>query len=91
MQVRFEARAIADLQAIIEWYDGISPEVTRRIIDDIEKAILRLRDFPRSGPAIGLRDLRRIVTRRYHFKVAYRIEAQRIIVIGIFRHQDRTE
>lgn len=89
MQVRFEARAIADLDSITAWYDGIAPDITRSIIDDIERTILRLREFPRSGPAIGLQDLRRAVTRRYRFKVAYRIEPQDIVIIGIFRHQNR--
>jgi hypothetical protein len=32
MKVRFRPRAIADLQAIIRWYDDIAPESTHRIV-----------------------------------------------------------
>jgi plasmid stabilization system protein ParE len=90
MKVRFRPRAIADLRAIIRWYDDIAPRSTHRIVADIERSIELLKDFPHSGPATGQRDLRRIVTLRYHFKIAYRIEPARIVVVGIFRHQDRT-
>jgi len=89
MKVQFRPRAIADLHAIIRWYNDIAPESTHRIVADIERSIERLKHFPHSGPATGHRDLRRIVTLRYHFKIAYRIETGRIVVIGIFRHQDR--
>jgi plasmid stabilization system protein ParE len=89
MKVRFLPGAIADLQAIIRWYDEIAPASTHRIVADIERSIERLKDFPHSGPATGQRDIRRIVTLRYHFKIAYRIEPERIVVIGVFRHQNR--
>lgn len=38
--------------------------------------------------AVPDRPFRRIVTRDYHFKIAYEV-ADDVIVIGIFRHQDR--
>ncbi|MBX9883693.1 MAG: type II toxin-antitoxin system RelE/ParE family toxin [Novosphingobium sp.] len=89
MQIHFSQRAIDDLDAIIAWYDEIAPDSTRRIVADIERALRRLQDFPQSGPATGHHELRRIVTLRYHFKIAYRIAPTAIVVIGIFRHQDR--
>jgi plasmid stabilization system protein ParE len=91
MKVQFRPQAIADLHAIIQWYDDIAPETTRRIITDIERAINRLKDLPHSGQATGHHELRRIVTLRYHFKIAYRIETRAIVVFGIFRHQDRNQ
>lgn len=90
MQVRFRAKAIADLDKIIQWYDKQAPESTQRIVDDIERAIRRLQQFPHSGPTVGLQDLRRIVTLRYHFKIAYRAMHNSIEIIGIFRFQDRS-
>ena len=35
------------------------------------------------------RSFRRIVTIRYHFKVAYEVDDDRIVILGIFRYQDR--
>lgn len=89
MRVRFRPRAIVDLRSILRWYDEVAPESTHRILADIERSINRLKDFPHSGSETGQHDLRRIVTLRYHFKIAYRIEPRRIVVVGIFRHQNR--
>ena len=35
------------------------------------------------------RTFRRIVTLRYHFKFAYEIGNDEIVILGIFRYQDR--
>ena len=31
----------------------------------------------------------RIVSRRYHFKIAYEIVGDSVVIVGIFRYQDR--
>jgi plasmid stabilization system protein ParE len=90
MIVEFRASAVADLDAIVAWYDDVSPASTSRILSDIERSIEQLKHFPRSGSPVGRHDLRRIVTLRYHFKISYLILADVIQIVGIFRFQDRT-
>ena len=89
MQITFRKEAEADLQAIIAWYQDVAPHVVERILADIHRSIDQLLRYPRSGMRVPARPFRRIVTLKYHFKIAYQIEPDRIVVLGIFRHQDR--
>ena len=89
MRIVFRKRAEADLRSIIGWYEGIAPEATPRILDDIYRTIDLLADFPRAGMAIQETPFRRIVSRRYHFKIAYEIAGASVVIVGIFRYQDR--
>jgi plasmid stabilization system protein ParE len=90
MQVRFRKAAETDLRGIIEWYEGIAPEAVPNILSDIYRGIDQLIDYPRSGIAVSDNGLRRLVTRKYHFKIAYQIADDTVFIIGIFRYQNRT-
>lgn len=89
MRIVFRKRAEADLRSIIDWYEGVAPEAIPRILDDIYRSIDLLSDFPRVGMAIPETPFRRIVSRRYHFKIAYEIAGDSVMIVGIFRYQDR--
>ncbi len=89
MTVRFRRKAETDLREIVDWYETVAPEMTSAILADIYRSIDQLTTFPRSGMAVPAQHFRRIVTRKYHYKIAYVIEPAAIVVIGIFRHQDR--
>jgi plasmid stabilization system protein ParE len=90
MQVIFRKRAETDLQGIIEWYEAVAPEAIINILSDIYRSIDQLIDYPHSGMAVPGKGLRRIVTRKYHFKIAYRVEAERLVIIGLYRYQNRS-
>ncbi len=87
--VRFRREAEHDLRQIIEWYEEIAPENLPNITADILRAIDLVRQFPMIGMQLEGRPLRRIVTRRYGFKIAYSDDAEFITVFGVFRFQDR--
>jgi plasmid stabilization system protein ParE len=87
--LRFRKEAEADLRDIVSYYQDIAPEALPRILDDIHHALRRLQDYPQLGAAVEERSFRRIVTLRYHFKIAYLIEEPFLTVLGIFRYQDR--
>lgn len=89
MTVQFRRQAEADLQGIVEWFEGVAPHSVAEILGDIYRSIDQLIDFPRSGTKVPGQRFRRIVTQRYHFKIAYEIEAKSIVVVGIFRFQNR--
>lgn len=67
LEVVFRARAEADLREIQEWYGAVAPESVERILDDIYRAIDRLREQPYSAPKVHRRNWRRKNTRRYRF------------------------
>lgn len=89
MRVVFRKRAEADLRRIIAYYDGMSPGAASPVLDDIYRTINLLSDFPRVGMPLDKLPFRRIVTRRFHFKVAYAITGDAVTIIGIFRFEDR--
>jgi plasmid stabilization system protein ParE len=89
--VRFRKRAEADLREIVQWYDTVAPHVTGAILADIYRSIDQLTAYPRSGEAVPGQSFRRIVTRKYRYRIVYAIAPRQIVVIGIFRHQDRNQ
>ena len=89
MKVRFRRHAEADLQCMVDWFEGVAPEAVTRILSDISRSIDQLIDFPRSGIKVPGRRYRRIVTHKYRFKIAYEIDEDAIIIVGIFRFQNR--
>lgn len=91
MRIVFRREAASDLRGIIDWYERHAPDSVGKILADIHRSIEQLRRYPRSGAPVAGRSFRRIVTLKYHFKVAYEIADDRIIVLGIFRYQNRQE
>lgn len=88
-RVLFRAEAEADLRSIIAYYEEVAPDSVGNILSDIYRSIDQLTHFPQLGMAVPSRSFRRIVTLKYHFKVAYLVQEDDIAVLGIFRYQDR--
>jgi plasmid stabilization system protein ParE len=89
MRVVFRKEALSDLQAIVAWYDDVAPQATGRVLTDIFRAIDLVARFPRAGAAVPERPFRRTVSRRYRFRIAYELSSDLIVILGIFRYQDR--
>lgn len=90
MRVIFRRHAEADLRGIVTWYEQVAPGSLQRILDDIYRSIDILIDSPRLGMPVEGTRFRRIVTRRYHFKIAYEATGENIVVVGIYRFQNRS-
>ena len=88
-RIIFRKEAEADLRNIIAYYEDIAPESVANILRDIYRAVDQLVHFPNIGMHVEERNYRRIVTLKYHFKVAYEVGGGRIVILGIFRYQDR--
>jgi plasmid stabilization system protein ParE len=87
--VVFRSDAAEDLHQIIAWYEEVAPHALSCILADIYRSIDQLLRHPRSGTQVPGRMFRRIVTLRYQFKIAYEVDADRIVILGIFRYQNR--
>lgn len=88
-RILFREEAEADLRSIIGYYEEVAPASVDCILADIHRSISQLLRFPRLGMAVPDRPFRRLVTIHYHFKIAYRVDQERIEILGIFRYQDR--
>lgn len=89
MTIIFRKEAEADLRSIIEYYQSVAPESVEKILADIRRSIDQLARYPRSGIAVPDRPFRRIVTIKYHFKLVHMVSDDRLVILGIFRYQDR--
>ena len=78
-----------DLRGILEYFKGVAPGALPNITEDIWRALNLLRRYPAIGVQMEGRHYRRIVSRRYKFKIAYLNEDEAVTVLGIFRYQDR--
>ncbi len=88
-RVIFRREAEADLRSIIAYYEEVAPDALGNILADIHRCIDQLTFFPRIGMQVPDRPFRRIVTLKYHFKIAYEVGEDQIVILGIFRYQDR--
>jgi plasmid stabilization system protein ParE len=89
MKILFRKEAEADLNLIVSYFENVAPEAVGNILSDIYRSIDQLAHFPQSGIQVADRQFRRIVTLKYHFKIAYDVSGDGITVLGIFRYQDR--
>jgi plasmid stabilization system protein ParE len=89
MRIIFRKEAEDDLRDIVCCYENVAPGAVGNILSDIYRSVEQLVHFPHLGMQVEDRQYRRIVTLKYHFKVAYEVGEDRIIILGIFRYQDR--
>lgn len=87
----FRKQAEHDLCEIIAYYEDVAPATIANILSDIYRSIDQLGLFPHSGMQVPDREYRRIVTIKYHFKLAYEVRTDDIVILGIFRYQDRKQ
>lgn len=85
----FVEGAERDLHEIAEYYERLSQASHDAVLSDIYSAISLLSQFPNAGTSIQGSTLRRFVTSKYHFKIAYLIARDELIIYGLVRHQDR--
>lgn len=90
--VSIRAAARADLQDAYDWYEERSAGLGDRFLSAIAEALLRLETNPEGFP-IYYRGFRRVLTRRFPYKLFFRIEGDAIIVFRILHgaqdHQRR--
>lgn len=88
-KVIFSDSAVDDLQAIFDFYvEQQVPNVGRQLIEKIIGQTERLRDFPLSGRILlelFLPNVREIIYPP--FRIIYRVEADRLIIIRIWRSE----
>ena len=88
MRVRFTPRAFSDLEVIRTYINQFNPAGAGRVISLIEKIALRLGDFPESGRPTDELDARVVFSRRYPYRIYYRIAFGEVMILHI-RHAAR--
>ncbi len=88
MRVRFTPRAFSDLDVIRTYIHQFSPAAAGRVVALIEKVASRLADFPESGSVSDELGAHVVFSRRYPYRIYYRIAADEIVILHI-RHTAR--
>jgi plasmid stabilization system protein ParE len=81
-QVIIRPRAEEDLQEAWSWYQSQRPGLGDEFLIEIGVVVRLLESDPERRP-FYYRDFRRIITRRFPYKLFYRIEGERVIVFRI--------
>ena len=74
--------AEADAEEARQWYEHQKPGLGNEFLDEIARAIRLLEEHPERRPIYYL-GFRRIFTRRFPYKVFYRVEGARVIVFRV--------
>lgn len=91
-RVRLSTAAEQDVGLTAAWYDLRQPGVGTHFVQDLHRAIERVRLFPDGFPAVG-RVTRRAMLVRFPYAVTYRPQDDGVVVLAVVhvkRHADRT-
>ena len=81
-------RAQADLTQARDRYDKVRLELGDEFLDEVGAALRKLEADP-ERPLVYYRGFRRVITRRFPYKIFYRVEGERVIVFRMLHgHQD---
>ena len=88
MNVRFTPRALAELDAVLDFVAERSPSGARRIQQRIRSLIDLLPNFPNAGQQTSVAQLRRLVVTPFPYAIFYRPAAGDIVIVSV-RHTAR--
>ena len=81
-RVLIRPNAEADLREAWLWYESLRSGLGDELLTEVHAAIRRLETDP-GRRAFYYRDFRRLLTRRFPYKLFYRVEGERVIVFRI--------
>ena len=85
---RFLSLAEEEMTETALFYNAASGGLGGDFLDDVQRAIDRLRDFPHAGELVES-DLRRTLLHRFPFSIIYALEENVIVVVAIAHHERR--
>ena len=93
MRVTYSPRAVADLDIIAAHLVPRSPQGAQRVRADIIETVKHLARHPRLGRQQTTEGVRKIVTRKYAYRIYYVIEelAGEIVIVTIRHGSQRSE
>ncbi|OGV69323.1 MAG: hypothetical protein A3K19_18715 [Lentisphaerae bacterium RIFOXYB12_FULL_65_16] len=80
--VSIRARAEADLAEAQQWYNRQQPGLGENFLDEIGRAVDILTHCPDLHP-VYYRGFRRVLCRRFPYKIFYRIDDDQVIVFRV--------
>lgn len=82
-RAKYSRRAIADIAAQDDYLRPLNPAAANAVLDEIEAMADLLVDFPKLGRLIDDTSLRYIVTRKYRYRIVYRLEQSELRIVQV--------
>lgn len=79
---RFLSPAEEEMTEAALFYETVSVGLGFGFLDDVQKAINRLSNYPRAGESIDS-TFRRTLLQRFPFKLVYALEEQGIVIVAV--------
>lgn len=84
MKLVLRPDAEADVRAASEYYQEASPELVEDFLDELDRLLARLSEFPRSAQEVeGYPSVRRALMRRFPFAVFYTVDEDGLLVLRV--------
>lgn len=84
MKVRWLKAAIAAVHAIHSRISIDNPQAAKRVVQEIESATARLKEFPLSGRQGEVNGTREVVVRNLPYVIVYRIRGDVVEILRVF-------
>lgn len=92
MKVVLRPDAEADVRAAVEYYGAAATDLGVEFIEELDRLLLRLSEFPRSAQRVqGFDAVRRALLRRFSFAVFYVEEEDQVVVLRVMHTARSTE
>ena len=86
-RIQFLGAARRDLRRAVARYDAESPGLGDELINEVDRCVDHISEFPESGSP-HLAGTRRLLTRRFPYSIVYQQRGQQIFVVAV-AHQRR--
>jgi plasmid stabilization system protein ParE len=70
------------------FYEAASTGLGRSLLDDVQRAVVRLRKHPHLGQVVD-RDLRKILLHRFPFSLIYSVDTDAILIVAVAHYGRR--
>lgn len=88
-RIELELRALGSLAQIDAYLRERSPVGARNVRTEIRQTLDLLAAFPLIGSRLSIDDLRVAVTRRYHYRIVYRVQADVVQVLQVYHYRQQ--
>lgn len=83
MRIRYTRQALDDLASISAYYRAISPTLADSVVSEIERRIAFLSEHPLIAPKTDEPGIHELIVIRYPYKVYYRVDHHRVVIMHI--------
>ncbi len=82
MKYVFHPEALAEYAEAVQYYASQRPETAQALIDAVEDAVYRIREFSTRWSVVD-EDVRRCLTRKLPYGILYTIEQDYILILAV--------